>query len=183
MRTPANGAGVSYVVPYVGTWIEICIGLSVPVHDVVVPYVGTWIEIFFAIYHSPALQVVPYVGTWIEMTCRWWITLRQAVVPYVGTWIEIKFVLSFTIVPFSRSLRGNVDRNGWAIAEITDLIRRSLRGNVDRNYSKSDMIFSPSCVVPYVGTWIEILSRSKKRSIIKVVPYVGTWIEISLRLQ
>ena len=62
MRTPANGAGVSYVVPYVGTWIEICIGLSVPVHDVVVPYVGTWIEIFFAIYHSPALQVVPYVG-------------------------------------------------------------------------------------------------------------------------
>ena len=34
------------------------------------------------------------------------------------------------------------------------------------------------CVVPYVGTWIEILNCLGKISDWTVVPYVGTWIEI-----
>ena len=33
-------------------------------------------------------------------------------------------------------------------------------------------------VVPYVGTWIEIMSWQKYMSCTGVVPYVGTWIEI-----
>ena len=33
-------------------------------------------------------------------------------------------------------------------------------------------------VVPYVGTWIEILYPEVLRSATPVVPYVGTWIEI-----
>ena len=34
-------------------------------------------------------------------------------------------------------------------------------------------------VVPYVGTWIEILSTCHHSvSVLSVVPYVGTWIEI-----
>ena len=33
------------VVPYVGTWIEICSVWSVYWMPAVVPYVGTWIEI------------------------------------------------------------------------------------------------------------------------------------------
>ena len=33
-------------------------------------------------------------------------------------------------------------------------------------------------VVPYVGTWIEIIPRSPPPHQKKVVPYVGTWIEI-----
>ena len=37
----------SIVVPYVGTWIEICSYLLALVGFCVVPYVGTWIEILF----------------------------------------------------------------------------------------------------------------------------------------
>ena len=33
-------------------------------------------------------------------------------------------------------------------------------------------------VTPYVGVWIEILSRTKKLTIYDVTPYVGVWIEI-----
>ena len=34
-------------------------------------------------------------------------------------------------------------------------------------------------VVPYVGTWIEMLALASLRSApLRVVPYVGTWIEI-----
>ena len=33
-------------------------------------------------------------------------------------------------------------------------------------------------VVPYVGTWIEIMIYDLDESIELVVPYVGTWIEI-----
>ena len=35
-----------------------------------------------------------------------------------------------------------------------------------------------SKVVPYVGTWIEIVYTGKSEVDIIVVPYVGTWIEI-----
>ena len=33
-------------------------------------------------------------------------------------------------------------------------------------------------VVPYVGTWIEILNPNEYGYLNTVVPYVGTWIEI-----
>ena len=33
-------------------------------------------------------------------------------------------------------------------------------------------------VVPYVGTWIEILNSMRRATREGVVPYVGTWIEI-----
>ena len=33
-------------------------------------------------------------------------------------------------------------------------------------------------VVPYVGTWIEIVTLVSSLYLIEVVPYVGTWIEI-----
>ena len=33
-------------------------------------------------------------------------------------------------------------------------------------------------VVPYVGTWIEIIKILRRSRWIFVVPYVGTWIEI-----
>ena len=33
-------------------------------------------------------------------------------------------------------------------------------------------------VVPYVGTWIEIIKSFTEHGLIIVVPYVGTWIEI-----
>ena len=36
-------------------------------------------------------------------------------------------------------------------------------------------------VVPFVGTWIEIISRNCIADSRKVVPFVGTWIEILVR--
>ena len=36
----------SQVVPYVGTWIEMCLPGAKEKESAVVPYVGTWIEIF-----------------------------------------------------------------------------------------------------------------------------------------
>ena len=56
---------------------------------------------------------------------------------------------------YSRSLRGNVDRNFRDDDIHIDIMRRSLRGNVDRNGKRvpKDM---EDWVVPYVGTWIEI---------------------------
>ena len=49
---------------------------------------------------------------------------------------------------------------------------------MDRNFFVLVLPY-PSNVVPYVGTWIEILSASASISAGVVVPYVGTWIEIS----
>ena len=38
-----------------------------------------------------------------------------------------------------------------------------------------------ACVVPYVGTWIEIVILLVQRDDVPlVVPYVGTWIEIKI---
>ena len=37
---------------------------------------------------------------------------------------------------------------------------------------------SKAHVVPYVGTWIEMLDTSHQKSVPDVVPYVGTWIEM-----
>ena len=34
------------------------------------------------------------------------------------------------------------------------------------------------CVVPLVGTWIEIIDRLILGALYRVVPLVGTWIEI-----
>ena len=78
------------------------------------------------------------------------------VVPYVGTWIEISSPVPTFRKACGRSLRGNVDRNASTEAVTLMFGGRSLRGNVDRNvyFVRSVAIIS---VVPYVGTWIEIL--------------------------
>ena len=102
-----------FVVPYVGTWIEIlrssaslrgnkCRSLrgnvdrnTVPsvqimYSPVVVPYVGTWIEILHGILSfAGVFRVVPYVGTWIEIGPCGPCSPFGPVVPYVGTWIEM----------------------------------------------------------------------------------------------
>ena len=39
-------------------------------------------------------------------------------------------------------------------------------------------VYLGSEVVPLVGTWIEIIERHFKCSVVRVVPLVGTWIEI-----
>ena len=56
---------------------------------------------------------------------------------------------------------------------------RSLRGNVDRNMKRDHIAQSRPDVVPYVGTWIEIIKILRRSRWIFVVPYVGTWIEIT----
>ena len=48
---------------------------------------------------------------------------------------------------------------------------------MDRNWLNW-LFFCDICVVPYVGTWIEIVYTGKSVVDIIVVPYVGTWIEI-----
>ena len=42
----------------------------------------------------------------------------------------------------------------------------------------------PGCsvVVPYVGTWIEMLLSVYMKRMLEVVPYVGTWIEIEIKI-
>ena len=100
------------------------------------------------------------------------------VVPYVGTWIEIQDTKAALQTGQGRSLRGNVDRNIVCMDNTETEERRSLRGNVDRNGHYETVQFETS-VVPYVGTWIEILKDQQITIIDAVVPYVGTWIEIS----
>ena len=80
----------------------------------------------------------------------------QEVVPYVGTWIEILLTQQMPLWCLRRSLRGNVDRNPEHRGIVRKLERRSLRGNVDRN-TPSPSQWIGSHVVPYVGTWIEII--------------------------
>ena len=102
-------------------------------------------------------QVVPYVGTWIEIGLRYASWNRSSVVPYVGTWIEIAQLICLSMSVSCRSLRGNVDRNNEINPVLLlHLLRRSLRGNVDRNSSGLTASMM-SRVVPYVGTWIEII--------------------------
>ena len=55
---------------------------------------------------------------------------------------------------------------------------RSLRGNVDRNGFGTRKYTFEAGVVPYVGTWIEIDVIEQILAELDVVPYVGTWIEI-----
>ncbi len=51
--------------------------------------------------------------------------------------------------------------------------RRSLRGNVDRNKSKVAAYYNGSTVVPYVGTWIEILWHTERHELCH--PSFPTW--------
>ena len=76
----------------------------------------------------------------------------------MGTWIEIW-----------------TDKAPLCITE-----SRSLRGNVDRNTSTAAKAVAGKDVVPYVGTWIEMLAHCELFHRARVVPYVGTWIEIAL---
>ena len=94
-----------------------------------------------------------------------------------------------------------MDRNNIILHANTRAPGRSLRGNVDRNTAYYNVNRKKGKVVPYVGTWIEILlpregtkldrSRSLRGNVDRnvlaslivnearsVVPYVGTWIEI-----
>ncbi len=70
-------------------------GLKSHFHDVfhhwifVVPLVGTWIEISCPFHFHRRNLVVPLVGTWIEMAFLFYIGRPNGVVPLVGTWIEI----------------------------------------------------------------------------------------------
>ena len=57
-------------------------------------------------------------------------------------------------------------------------LRRSLRGNVDRNSAALPPLRAARPVVPYVGTWIEIVALNNAYEGLRVVPYVGTWIEM-----
>ncbi len=51
-----------------GTWIEMHREVQSALRlYTVVPYVGTWIEICNTHRGSSSLRVVPYVGTWIEI--------------------------------------------------------------------------------------------------------------------
>ena len=77
-----------------------------------------------------------------------------------------------------RSLRGNVDRNDVTTLPTVRMSCRSLRGNVDRNFIKYHVRNFGILVVPYVGTWIEIIPVFDSVLMASVVPYVGTWIEI-----
>ena len=126
---------------------------------------------------------------------------RYGVVPYVGTWIEICTITRSARLHNSRSLRGNVDRNDYYWPVFSNIGGRSLRGNVDRNAISFRCCFS-RCgrslrgnvdrnflgidgkvrsrhhVVPYVGTWIEMIVSALPPQLTIVVPYVGTWIEM-----
>ena len=95
----------------------------------------------------------------------------------MGTWIEIHRASQTGRLRDRRSLRGNVDRNTWTLTACIFWARRSLRGNVDRNTSIV-RLRSARRVVPYVGTWIEILDPGENLGEKAVVPYVGTWIEM-----
>ena len=85
----------------------------------VVPYVGTWIEMCHPIQPGREHDVVPYVGTWIEIiTCfhrsrrRFCRSLRGNVDRnYHGT--------GYHASADSRSLRGNVDRNSKNADEVS----------------------------------------------------------------
>ena len=62
-----------------------------------------------------------------------------------------------------RSLRGNVDRNNPLDGKGCKNSSRSLRGNVDRNNEYHQYENYANVVVPYVGTWIEIVSSLTPR--------------------
>ena len=145
----------------------------------VVPYVGTWIEILRSCSGFRILNVVPYVGTWIEMirsaatSCACW---SRSLRGNVDRNALRPLILSANSC---RSLRGNVDRNRTEEEHHSGFQGRSLRGNVDRNVSVLGHAFTSTSVVPYVGTWIEIVLLASPAVYSLVVPYVGTWIEIS----
>ena len=61
-----------------------------------------------------------------------------------------------------RSLRGNVDRNLYQDHAPAPWCSRSLRGNVDRNLPMIPNKTIRNKVVPYVGTWIEMLLHLAK---------------------
>ena len=75
----------------------------------------------------------------------------------MGTWIEIVVVWASQNASGGRSLRGNVDRNSLPPIVTVCALGRSLRGNVDRNADTASFVDLSDPVVPYVGTWIEII--------------------------
>ncbi len=54
---------------------------------------------------------------------------------------------------------------------------------MDRNLYTINITRHRSVVVPYVGTWIEIVPKERINKSELVVPYVGTWIEIASNIQ
>ena len=122
----------------------------------VVPYVGTWIEIFSSAYCTSGELCRSLRGNvdrnLLEQSCisqPFCRSLRGNVDRNVST-------LGHAFTSTSRSLRGNVDRNPANSAALIGVDSRSLRGNVDRNICIR-ITFHNAVVVPYVGTWIEML--------------------------
>ena len=75
----------------------------------VVPLVGTWIEITTIGVTTDTTVVVPLVGTWIEILQRKGKLLAKGVVPLVGTWIEIMPSAMISSWSGRRAPRGHVD--------------------------------------------------------------------------
>ena len=75
----------------------------------VVPRVGTWIEIIKICGGKHMGDVVPRVGTWIEILREYARENERLVVPRVGTWIEIGSYNDLSNKPSSRPPRGDVD--------------------------------------------------------------------------
>ena len=100
-------------------------------------------------------EVVPHVGTWIEIVIAAYPNSWRNVVPHVGTWIEIKGMKADLSGRIRRSPRGNVNWNiGEKNIQVCELCR-SPRGNVNWNLLTL-FLMTEFCVVPHVGTWIEI---------------------------
>ena len=119
---------------------------------------GTWIEISALGLSKIFTRCRSLRGNVDRNCCAACNYLLHPVVPYVGTWIEMTVDPIAEYGGLCRSLRGNVDRNIDFFCISTAANSRSLRGNVDRN-TNSLSWFSIMLVVPYVGTWIEIVSK------------------------
>ena len=100
----------------------------------------------------------------------------------MGTWIEIKVAVQDGVKEAGRSLRGNVDRNISIVTELSVVSCRSLRGNVDRNLIDTN-IGKESWSRSLRGNVDRNRLSVKKRIKCRVVPYVGTWIEMLSHLQ
>ena len=99
----------------------------------------------------------------------------------MGTWIEIFMFRVASVLDAGRSLRGNVDRNAISFRCCFSRCGRSLRGNVDRNimsYTKDDAFTRRSLRGNVDRNFLGIDGKVRSRH--HVVPYVGTWIEMMI---
>ena len=122
------------VVPYVGTWIEICtITRSARLHN----SRSLRGNVDRNDYYWPVFSNIGGRSLRGNVDRNMDIYIKnhatRPVVPYVGTWIEISLLQEQEKQKKGRSLRGNVDRNSSSRYSANKQFGRSLRGNVDRN--------------------------------------------------